>query len=76
MPGVAAITYLDAGFAINVTGPAGSGQLTLGTDDGTPVTVPSTYGILGGGLGALFGETDPPPFLQPGDYTYQRHGRQ
>ena len=75
-PGTAAIAYLDAGPAINIVGPAGQGQLTLGTnDDGTPIAPPSSYGgVLGGGLGALFGGSNPPPFLEPGDYTISGTG--
>jgi hypothetical protein len=66
-PRTDAVTYLDAGPFINITGPAGTKQLPkiVGRDQ----TLIGYGGELGGGLPIPFLPPPPPLFVTPGTYT-------
>jgi hypothetical protein len=68
-----AVTYLDAGPVINLTGPAGSKQIPL-VKTGPGMTVLG-YGLaLGGGVALPFLPPPPPLFMAPGTYTADNGG--
>jgi hypothetical protein len=59
--GTSAVTYLDAGPVLNLTGPAGSKQIAVNK---------RLYGgALGGGTPIPFLPSPPPLFVTPGTYT-------